>query len=125
MEKSLTFDYNKVYAQNYPNLIKIRTRYTRILHCARALKGELEAPVIDYSKPFSVYFGGFKFTHSLNELDQGIDLSKGVYLGGEFPIKITIEDKKILITVDIKNENNDTIVKIVENNWMVNDARAG
>ena len=86
-----------------------------------AMKGELKPPKIDFDKPFELYWGGIKFIKNIDELEDELDTNKFIKMGGgNISLKIRFDEGKALISTEIKNDENETIVKIVDNNWVIN-----
>ena len=87
-----------------------------------AMKGEIIPFNMDYSKDFTVLLGNTTLICSSSSLAQGFDPINGQIGFGlvTFPVKITFSDNKLVITTDIKNGDNATIAKIVNNHWTVN-----
>ncbi len=87
-----------------------------------AKTGELKPPKIDFSKPFELYWGGMKFIKNVTELADELDINKFIQMGsGDISLKIEFDKGEVSISTEIKNDENETIVKIVDNNWVVNN----
>lgn len=86
-----------------------------------ATKGELKAPTVDFSKPIIVYWGGIKMTSTVTELSEGININRFISMsGGDMPIKISFDEGKLYVSTEVKNEENETVAKLVDNIWMEN-----
>jgi len=85
----------------------------------QAMKGELMTLEIDFQKPFEVNLGSNILIQTISELSEGIDLSRFINVGYEYPIQIRFKDRKLLISAEIKNEDGVTIAKIKDNHWAV------
>jgi hypothetical protein len=84
-------------------------------------KGELDPPDIDFDKPFNLYWGGIKITKNVLELTDNIDINDFFHFNnGGISLKIDFDNRKILISTEIRNDKNETIVKIVDNRWVIN-----
>ena len=86
-----------------------------------ATKGELKPPDIDFSKPFELQFGGFHLITTMDELTEGVNLSKGFEIGFEYPFTIKFKNGKLLVSAEIKDENLETVAIIEDNEWTVNE----
>lgn len=87
----------------------------------QAMKGKLMTPEIAFQKPFEVNLGSNILIQTISELSGGINLSRFINVGYEYPIQIKFKDRKLLISADIKNKDGVTIAKIVDNDWLVNE----
>ena len=85
-----------------------------------AMKGQLTVPTIDFSKPFKLYWGGIVFVKNVSQLAGALDTSNFFNVGGGITLRIRFDSDKVLISAEIRNDSNQTIVKIVDNNWVVN-----
>jgi hypothetical protein len=85
-----------------------------------AMKGEILPFEIDCSKPFEVWIGSNQWVLSGEDLDTGIDLNSFVDVGAEYPIRISFKDNRLFVSAEIKNADNVTTAKIVDNQWVVN-----
>ncbi len=83
--------------------------------------GSLDTPKIDPSKPITIQLGGFIFTPSLNDLENGFDPRKVANLGFDYPFTISVKDNQLFVSAEIKNEKNETVAIIVDNQWTVNN----
>jgi hypothetical protein len=87
----------------------------------QAMKGEIAPFDIDFQKPFEVNFGSNIIIQTVNELSDGINLSTYINVGYEYPIQIKFRDVRLLVSAEIKNEEGETIAKIKDNYWVVNE----
>lgn len=89
---------------------------------SEAMIGKLLPFGIDSQKPIEIQCGGFHIGMTLNQLSEGFNLSRYVNLVGfDYPFHITLKDQRFLVSVDIMNTNGETIAKIVDNHWSVNN----
>ena len=89
-----------------------------------AMKGQLSSPKIDFSKPFHLYWGGMKVIKNVSQLGDVLDTSSFIHLGdsgGGISLKLRFGNGKALVSAEIRDNSNQTIVKIVDNNWVVNN----
>jgi hypothetical protein len=83
--------------------------------------GKLEAPQVDFQKSFELHFGGIIGVYDSNQLRNGVNLPTLISLGGSIPVQITISDGKLLVSAEVKNEAGETVAKIHNNEWSVNN----
>ena len=77
---------------------------------------------IDSQKPIEIQCGGFHIHMTLDQLSKGFNMSRYFNLVGfDYPFHITLKDQRFLVSVDIINTNGETIAKIVNNHWAVNN----
>ena len=85
-----------------------------------AKTGELAPFEVDKSQPFDLIFGNVIFVYRSADLVEGIDLNRAIEVEGvSYPIQIEFADTKLLVSAEIKNANNVTIAKIVDNQWAI------
>ena len=66
--------------------------------------------------------GGFKFIRTVAELEDELDINRYIAMGGgNISLKIKFDEGKALISTLIRSDENKTIVKIVDNHWVVNN----
>jgi len=84
------------------------------------MTGELMPFEVDMSKPFEVNFGSNLLSFSSQELADGIHLNHYINLVNVgYPVQINVVDNKLSVSADIKNADNVSIAKIVNNQWAV------
>lgn len=89
---------------------------------SRAMIGELLPFGIDSQKPVEIQCGGVTVGITLDQLSEGFDLSRYVNLVGfDYPFHVALKDQRFLVSVDVKNANGETVAKIVDNQWSVNN----
>jgi len=84
-------------------------------------KGEIRPPKIDFSKPFELQFGGFHIIVTIDELTEGVNISRYFNIGFEYPFTIKFRNEKLLVSADIIDENQETVAIIEDNEWTVHD----
>jgi hypothetical protein len=88
-----------------------------------AYRGTLTpAYTINTSEPFTVSIGTLSTNYTADELDAGIDLTKHICIeaGGQtvsLPVSTTFENNIVHVFAEIKDENNEIIGKVVDNDW--------
>jgi len=87
----------------------------------QALSGELITPKVDFQRQFEVNIGSNILVSEVNALSQGINLRRFIDFGYDYPIQIRFKDGRLLISAEIKNQNGETIAKIKDNQWTVNN----
>ena len=87
-------------------------------------RGEISpSSAIDPTKPLFVELGGLGNNFNVTELANGIDLTRLFHLQqgnktfNNFPVQISFVGNKLSISAEIKNSDNATIARIVDNNW--------
>jgi len=76
------------------------------------------------SQPFTVSIGTISTNFTVDELVNGIDLTNFIHIEVNqkiviFPVKFTLEGNIIHVYAEIKDENNKTIGKVIDNDWWV------
>lgn len=79
---------------------------------------------INLSQPFTVSIGTISTNFTVDELVNGIDLTNFIHIEVNqkiviFPVKFTLEGNIIHVYAEIKDENNKTIGKVIDNDWWV------
>jgi hypothetical protein len=88
----------------------------------KAMTGELLPFGIDSQKPIEIQCGGFHVGMTLDQLSEGFNLSYYVTLVGfDYPFHIALRNQRFLVSVDLKNANGETVAKIADNQWSVNN----
>lgn len=89
---------------------------------SRAMIGQLLPFGIDSQKPIEIQCGGFHVNMTLDQLNEGFNLSRYVdIVGFDYPFHIALKDQRLLVSVDVKNTNGETVAKIADNQWSVNN----
>lgn len=86
------------------------------------MKGVLKPPEISFQKPFVVNFGSNIWVQTISEPNAQIDLRNFISYGGyEYPVQIRFEERKLLVSAEIENEEGETVAKITDNHWGVKE----
>jgi hypothetical protein len=85
------------------------------------MAGKLSAPQVDFRKPFELHFDSITGVYDATQLENGIDVPPLINLGGFIPVQIRIRDEKLLVSAEVKDEAGETIAKIHDNEWVVNN----
>jgi hypothetical protein len=88
---------------------------------SRKMIGELLPFGIDSQQPVEIQCGGVHVIMNMSQLSNGFNLTQIIYMGFDYPFHITLEDQKFLVSVDIQNAKGETVAKIVDNQWSVNN----
>lgn len=88
---------------------------------SRAMIGELLPFGIDSQQPVEIQCGGFHVIMNMSQLSNGFNLTQIINMGFDYPFHITLKDQKFLVSVDIQDAKGDTVAKIVDNQWAVNN----
>ena len=88
----------------------------------KKMKGELLPFDVDPEKPIEIQVGGIHALITFNELSQGFDMGRYVYIEGfHYPFQIQLENGRFLISVNITDANGEIVARITRNQWAVNN----
>lgn len=87
----------------------------------KTMKGKLIPFKIDFQKLFEINLGSNICYFTVDQLDDEININRFVSVGYDYPIQIEFEDRKLLVSAEIKNEEGKIIAKIKDNHWVVNE----
>lgn len=88
-----------------------------------AYRGTLTpAYTINLSQPFMVSIGTISTNYTADELTNGVDLTNFIHIEVHqkivsFPVRFAFEGNIIHIYAEIKDENNETIGRVTDNDW--------
>lgn len=87
-----------------------------------AMRGVLKPPEIGFQKPFVMNFGSNLMIQTASEPSIEIDLRKFISFSGyEYPVQIRFQERRLLISAEVRNEEGETVAKIVDNHWVVKE----
>lgn len=85
------------------------------------LTGKLTPPQVNFQQSFEVHFDSVVVVYGADQLKDGVALATPVQLGNYAPIQITIKDGKLLVSAEVRNQAGETVAKIHNNEWSVNN----
>lgn len=85
------------------------------------LQGRLDAARIDPQKPIFVNFGSNILQTDYNQVStRGIDLRRFINVGFEYPLKIRLEQARMLVSAFLTDAQGRMVAQIVDNEWQIN-----
>lgn len=84
------------------------------------LTGTLEIASIDPRKKFTINVGTNSFITDYASMTRGFDLKRFINYGYDYPIKIKVEQGKLLISAWITDKEGKMVAQIVDNEWRLN-----
>lgn len=111
------------FLNNYGNTVLVPDGQQEREKIISAYRGTLTpAYTINTSEPFTVSIGTISTTYTADEFAAVIDLTKLIHIVENnqtvsLPVGITFENNIVHVFAEIKDENNEIIGKVVDNDW--------
>lgn len=85
------------------------------------MTGQLQTHQADPQKPFELHMGGITVECTGDQLSSGLNVTRYIYLGFDYPIEVRLDEGKLLVSVEVRDATGQTVAKIKDNMWVVNN----